>query len=162
MLVSLMAYEIFMPLFLLIPGIVWLPRVLSFDPRPRLSLTRDAWLRPFLAHFLLFSMINLAVVLIKMKIHGEHRLWQGELEEWIGAMSWLTRGVFKVTFLEQGLKLPVNVATLLRDHWRLEAVLIALTSFAAILSYLMALKPNCLKERRIWKTAALGGLGLLI
>ncbi len=157
MLVSLMAYEIFMPLFLLIPCIVWLPHVLSFDPKPR-----AAWVRPFFVHFLLFCMINLAVVLIKMKIYGEHRLWQGDLEEWIGAMLWLTKGVFKVTFLEQGLRLPVNLATLLRDHWRLEVVLIALTSFAAILSYLIALKRNCFKDPRIWKTAALGGLGMLI
>jgi hypothetical protein len=162
MLTSLMAYETFMPLFLLIPCIAWLPRIFSFNPNPRPHLRGKLWQKPFLAHFLTFFVIILSVALLKLQIHGEHRLWQGNLEEWIGAMSWLIKGVLKTTFLEQGLKLPINVATLLLDHWRPEAVLIALTTFAAILSYLISLERSSLKEWTFWEITALGGLGMLV
>jgi hypothetical protein len=99
--------------------------------------------------------------MIKIQIHGEQRLWQGNFGEWIAAMSWLVKGVLKTTFLEQGLKLPVNVATLLQDYWRIEAVLIALASFAAILIYLYLLKRTFLAKSTIWTAAATGGLGLV-
>lgn len=162
MLTSLMAYEIFMPIFLLIPCIAWLPRIFSLDPKPRLHLRCKLWQRSFFTHFLMFFVIILSVALLKLQIHGEHRVWHGNLDEWIGAISWLIKGVLKTTFLEQGLKLPINVATLLRDHWRPEAVLIALTGFAAILGYLISLERPSLKERHIWEIAALSGLGMLV
>jgi hypothetical protein len=162
MLVSLMAYETFTPLFLLVPAIVWLPRALSFGPQPRLDLRRHPRQWPFLVHFCLFGAIALAVFLIKVEIYGEQRLWHGDAEHWIGAMTWLIKGVLKATFLDQGVRLPVNVATLLRDQWRPEAVLIALVGFAAISGYLFALRRRSFQPWRRWQNLALGGLGVLI
>ena len=162
MLLSLMAYEIFMPLFLLIPLMAWLPRVLYFEPKPRLYPSRVAWPRLFIVHFLSYCMVGLAVFLLKMELRGEHPVWQGTFDEWIWLMSWLIKGVVTTAFLEHGLKLPVNAATLLQDYWRLEAVLIALASFAAIFGYLSSLKRHWFNEWLILKTAALAGLGLLI
>jgi len=162
MVASLMAYEVFMPLFLLIPCIAWLPGILSFGPDPRFARTREAGLPLFVVHFLWFCCVILVAVLLKMALHGEHPLWHGDLDEWLWLTSWLIRGVVTTTFLEHGLKLPVNIATLLDGYWRTEAVFVAMVSAIAIFGYLVSLERRSVRQGRILKAAALAGLGLLI
>jgi len=162
MLASLMAYETFAPLFLLVPAIAWLPRALHFEPRARLDLRRHPWLWPFLVHLGVFGAIALAAFLAKVEIYGEDRLWHGDAAHWIGAMAWLIKGVLRAAFLDQGAMLPMGVATLLRDHWRPEAALIALAGFAAISAYLLAVRRRSFQPWRRWQVLALGGFGLLV
>lgn len=156
MLASGLAYELFLPVFLLVPPVVWCVRLAAEPAGP------GGWrehVRPFLLHLVVVGALAAGVIVFKLLADaGQHGFSGGFFRQALG-LYW---GAFKLSFIDFGVLLPVNIGVMLVQSYRPWALAAALATVIVLGLYLLRLERSAPFETRRYAPVAICAVGLAV